>query len=174
MPQFLRTGLRTGLRGAAAAPRALAAVAVAVAGLLLAAAPVRAAPGDQPVKPLPAAPAAAPASAATSTRAASLPARGLFEGEQLSARARQQLTELIIDVVGRQVEIALLVPTGPWQIDGSGRDERDLTPARLESVRRFLAERGVDRKRIYVESRVDARLKEPRLDVQLISRPAGD
>ena len=64
------------------------------------------------------------------------------------------------------------MPTGPWQIDGSGKDERDLTEARLAAVRKFLSDRGVEAKRIFVESRIDAKLKEPRLDVQLIGRPA--
>lgn len=137
--------------------------------LWLGAAAAVAAPGDQPVKPL--APAAA-ASTPLSTRSATLPARGLFVGDQLSPLARERLSELIIDAIGRHIEVVLVVPTGPWNVESSGRDERALTPARLESLRRFLAERGVDRKRIYVESRIDARVKEPRLDVQVVSRPA--
>ena len=72
------------------------------------------------------------------------------------------------------VEVALVVPSGPWQIDGSGDGERDLTPARLQSVRRFLTERGVDAKRIFVESRIDEKLKEPQLTVQMVGRPAND
>ncbi len=131
---------------------------------------VAAAPGDQPVKPLP----AASASSQLLERRASLPAKGLFVGDQLSAQARERLTELILSALGLQVDVALVVPTGPWQIDGSGKDERDLTPARLNAVKRFLHERGVDLQKIYVESRTDDKLKEPRLDLQVIGRPAND
>ena len=55
-----------------------------------------------------------------------------------------------------------------------GDDERRLTPSRLESIRRYLVERGVDPKRIYVESRIDARLGEPVLLVELVGRPGRD
>lgn len=130
-----------------------------------------AAPGDQPVKPLPK---AQLGSSTVEARSTSLPARGLFEGDRLSAKARQQLTDLIIDAVGLQVEIALLVPTGPWKIEDSGSDERALTPARLQALRSFLTERGIDPKKIVVESRIDAKLKEPRLDVQIYGRAAAD
>jgi len=141
-------------------------------GLLLSAAlPAAAATGDRPVQPLAAAPAA---STSAATRTTSLPAHGLFDGDKLSATARQKLTELVIDAIGLQIEVALVVPTGPWRTDGSGRDERDLTPARLDAVKRFLAERGVDPKRIFVESRIDEKIKEPRLDVQVVGRPAND
>jgi OOP family OmpA-OmpF porin len=68
--------------------------------------------------------------------------------------------------------VALIVPTGPWNLDGGGSDERNLTPARLEAVKRFLTQRGVAPHRIYVESRIDAKLKEPRLDVQIVGRPS--
>ena len=54
------------------------------------------------------------------------------------------------------------------------RGERDLTPARLQAVRRFLSQRGVDPGRIFVESRIDAKLKEPQLTVQMVGRPATD
>jgi OOP family OmpA-OmpF porin len=145
---------------------------VRVLGLtLLLAGAARAAPGDQPVKPLP--PQAA-ASTALSTKSATLPARGLFVGNQLTPRARDQLVNLILEVLGRDVEVALVVPSGRWQIDGSGQDERDLTPARLDAVRNFLAERGVERKRILVESRIDPKATEARLDIQIISRPSND
>jgi len=140
--------------------------------LLLCGVPLAAAPGDLPVKPL-------PSSAQTGddkerVRSAALPARGLFVGDQLSESARRQLAELTADAQDLNVEVALLVPTGPWQIDGSGAGERDLTPARLQSVRRFLAERGIDARRIFTESRIDDKLKEPQLTVQLVGRPAGD
>jgi OOP family OmpA-OmpF porin len=138
------------------------------------AAPAGTAParGDQPVRPLP--PPATPPKTELVTRSASLPARGLFEGDRLTPQARERLTELVIDAIGRHVEVALLMPTGPWRTDGSGRDERDLTPARIEAVRAFLALRGLDPKRIFVESRIDEKLREPRLDVQIIDRPAND
>jgi OOP family OmpA-OmpF porin len=136
------------------------------------AAAAQAAPGDQPVKPLPAA--STPAKSPVLERRASLPAKGLFVGDQLSARAREQLTELILNALGLQVDVALVVPTGPWQIDGSGKDERDLTPARLNAVRRFLHERGVDPQKVFVESRLDEKISEPRLDLQILGRPAND
>jgi OOP family OmpA-OmpF porin len=131
-----------------------------------------AAPGDQPVRPLPAA--SSPSKTGGVQRNASLPARGLFVGDQLSEAAKTRLTELILDALGLQVEVALVVPAGPWQLDGSGRDERDLTPARLAAVKRFLSERGVDPNKIYVESRLDEKLREPRLDLQILGRPATD
>ena len=131
-----------------------------------------AAAGDQAVKPLAAA--SAGAKSQVLERRASLPAKGLFVGDQLSAQARDRLTELILNALGLQVDVALVVPTGPWQIDGNGRDERDLTPARLNAVKRFLHERGVDPQKIYVESRIDDKIKEPRLDLQILGQPAND
>jgi OOP family OmpA-OmpF porin len=147
-------------------PTVIAAVAVLSGG------PLAAAPGDQPVQPLP--PSTRLADDKERVRSTTLPARGLFVGDKLSDRAREQLGELMIDASDLNVEVALLVPTGPWQIDGSGAGERDLTPARLQSLRRFLTERGVDPKRVFVESRVDERIAEPRLTVQMIGRPAAD
>jgi OOP family OmpA-OmpF porin len=140
--------------------------------LLLGSGPLAAAPGDQPVQPLP--PSAQRGDDKERVRTTALPARGLFIGDKLSESARRQLAELTADARDLNVEVALLVPTGPWQIDGSGAAERDLTPARLQSVRRFLAERGIDAHRIFVESRVDERLTEPQLTVQLLGRPASD
>jgi OOP family OmpA-OmpF porin len=140
----------------------------------LAAMPARAAPGDQPVKPLPV-PATAAASSPVTVRSAILPARGLFAGDQLTPAARLQLSELVIDLIGRDIEVALVVPTGPWRLEESGRDERDLTPARLGAIRRYLTERGIEAKRIFVESRIDAKVKDPHLAVQIVSRPGqGD
>jgi OmpA-OmpF porin, OOP family len=141
--------------------------------LMLAAAALQAAPADPAVKPVPP---AAESKTALKTQTRSLPARGLFQGDLLTESARRQLADLIVDAIGQQVEVALLVPTGPWKIDDNdpSTDESTLTTARLASVKRFLAERGVDPKKIYVESRIDAKLKEPRLDVQIVSRPAAD
>ena len=139
---------------------------------LLACGTLAAAAGDQPVKPLPRA--AQITDDKSRVRTTSLPARGLFVGDQLSEGARERLTELIVEARDLRVEVALVVPTGPWQIDGSGQGERDMTPARLQSVRRFLTQRGVDPRRIFVESRVDAKIKEPQLTVQLVGQPASD
>jgi len=108
------------------------------------------------------------------TRTTSLPARGLFAGDELSATARQKLTELIVEALGLNIQVALVVPTGPWRLDDSAPDERHLTPARLASVKRYLAERGVDPKKIFVESRIDESIGEPRLDVQIGGRQAVD
>lgn len=163
MPQPAATTRQTAL------PAALLATLLGTT-LLLAAGPLVAAPGDQPVAPL----AQPPADDKERTRTVSLPARGLFKGDQLTESARSQLTDLILNALGLQVEVALLVPVGPWQIDGSGQGERDLTPARLQALRKYLTERGIDPQRIFVESRIDPKLSEPRLDVQLVGRPAND
>lgn len=128
----------------------------------------RPAPGDQPVVPLP----TPLVDQKDKSRTVSLPAKGLFKGDQLTDSAKAQLTDLIINALGLQVEVALLIPVGPWNIDGTGHmGERDLTPARLQALRKYLSDRGVDPKRIFVESRVDPKLKEPRLDVQLVGQP---
>jgi len=105
-------------------------------------------------------------------RSASLPARGLFEGDQLSAAARRQLDALVADAGDLDVEVAFVAPSGPWQTEGSGAGERSLTPARLQAVRDHLARRGVDARRIYVENRIDPKAAEARLDVELVGRPA--
>lgn len=146
----------------------------AALGLALVVSPASAQQGAQPVKPLPGGAASAPSKTGGTQRNASLPAKGLFVGDQLSANAKSKLTELILNALGLQVEVALVVPTGPWQLDGSGKDERDLTPARLAAVKKFLQERGVDPQKIYVESRIDNAIKEPRLDLQILGRQAND
>ena len=105
----------------------------ALAAALLAAGAATAAPGDQPVA---AVPQAQKSDDKVRTRLTSLPAKGLFQGEQLTDAAKSKLVDLIIEARGLDVEVALLIPTGPWQIDGSGANERDLTPARLATLRR--------------------------------------
>jgi OOP family OmpA-OmpF porin len=130
---------------------------------------VWAAPGDKPVAPLPAGKSTEDKAA---TRTASMPAKGLFVRDQLSESTKTKLSELILGAIGMRIELALLVPSGNWKIDGAGKSDRDLTAARLQSLRRFLTDRGVDPKKIFVESRVDPKIKTPRLDVQLVvSRP---
>lgn len=128
----------------------------------------------QAAKPATATPQAAKDDNKPQTRTSSLPAKGLFVGDQLSDSAKKQLTDLVIDALGLDVEVALMVPTGPWVIDGGGHTDRDLNDKRLAALRKFLTDRGIEGKRIFVESRVDAKIKEPRLDVQLIGRPAKD
>ncbi len=127
--------------------------------------PSWAAPGDKPVAPLPA---GKPGEDKLRTRTTSLPAQGLFVRDQLSESTKAKLTELILGSIGMRIEMALLLPTGNWKIDGAGKGDRDLTAARLQSLRRFLTDRGVDPKKIFVESRVDPKIKTPRLDVQLV------
>lgn len=129
---------------------------------------------EQPVKPLPTAALAPPAKSETKSQLASLPAKGLFVGDQLSEAAKKKLAELVIDAIGRRVEVAFIVPTGPWNAEGSGADERDLTPKRIEAVKRYMVERGVPQRQLVVESRIDNKIKEPRLDVQVVTRPGGD
>ena len=147
--------------------------AVLLAAACAGASPSWAAPGDKPVPPLPAGTAA---DDKARTRNASLPAKGLFVRDQLSESTKAKLAELILGSIGMRIEMALLVPTGNWKIDGAGKSDSDLTAARLQSLRRFLTDRGVDPKKIFVESRVDPKIKTPRLDVQLVvsTPPAVD
>lgn len=146
-----------------------------LAAALLAAALALPALAQTPVaKPATAAPQAAKDANAPQTRTSSLPAKGLFVGDQLSESAKKQLTDLVVDALGLDVEVALMVPTGPWVIDGAGHTDRDLNDKRMAALRKFLTDRGVESKRIFVESRVDAKIKEPRLDVQLIGRPSNN
>lgn len=139
-----------------------------IAGCLLAAAVA----GAQTARPAASQTAAPAATDRVKVRSASLPARGLFEGDQLSAAARRQLDALVADAGDLDVEVAFVAPSGPWQTEGGGAGERSLTPARLQAVRDHLARRGVDAKRIYVESRIDPKAAEARLDVELVGRPA--
>ena len=141
------------------------------AAVLAGGSPSWAATGDKPVTPLPAGKAAEDKSR---QRNASIPAKGLFVGDQLSESTKAKLAQLILDSIGMRIEMALLVPTGPWKIDGAGKTDRDLNAARLQSLRRFLTDRGVDPKKIFVESRTDPKIKTPRLDVQLVVSPTDD
>ena len=135
------------------------------------ASPSWAAPGDKPVAALPAGKVNEDKSR---SRKASIPAKGLFVGDKLSESTKSKLTELMLDAIGMRIEMALLVPTGNWKIDGAGKRDNDLNAARLQSLRRFLTDRGVDPKKIFVESRIDPKIKTPRLDVQLMVSPAND
>jgi OOP family OmpA-OmpF porin len=154
-------------------PFKLTAQALLVVGLSAGgSAPAWAQAGATPVPPLPAS--AQRGGSQTTTRSASIPAQGLFQGDQLSESTKRRLTDLIMEAIGQRIELALLVPTGPWQIDGAGQGDTALNEARLRSLRRFLTDRGVDPNRIFVESRVDASVKTPRLDVQLVTTPAND
>ncbi len=103
-------------------------------------------------------------------RMTSLPASGLFEGDQLSAGAKASLGELIRGLQGTTVEVAVMVPTGPWTTGRAGRGERDLNAARLGALRAFLADRGIEAGRVFMEGGLDSGLPEPRLDVQLMPR----
>lgn len=149
----------------------IAAVAILIAAVCATAPPLWAAPGDKPVAPLPA---GKNADDKERVRKTSIPAKGLFVGDKLSESTKAKLTELIMDSIGMRIEMALLVPTGNWRIDGAGKGDNDLNTARLNALRRFLTDRGVDPKKIYVESRVDPKLKTPRLDVQLVVAPSNE
>ena len=50
-------------------------------------------------------------------RKLSLPAHGLFEGDQLSENTKVKLTELVLNAKGLQVNATLVIPNGPWRID---------------------------------------------------------
>jgi OOP family OmpA-OmpF porin len=157
------------LPGKAARP-----ILVATASLLcLSASPMAAAQTASQSKTLPM-PMVAPGDNEIAARSVSLPATGLFQGDQLTELTKSKLAELIINALGLDVEVALIVPTGPWRIDGAGHTERDLNEARLSALRKFLTDRGIEPKRIYVESRVDTKIKEPRLDMQLVGRPSSN
>lgn len=127
--------------------------------------------------PRPAAMAAAPASAVASAsrlviRSNTLPGPGLFEGDRLSDTARARLDAMLAQASDLDVEVVLLVPAGPWRLDGQPGDERSLTPARLAALRQHLVQRGLPAKRIYVESRIEPSATVPRLVVELVGRPA--
>ena len=143
--------------------------AVLLAAVYAGASPLWAAPGDKPVTPLPPGKVAEDPSR---NRKTSIPAKGLFVGDKLSESTKTKLTELMLGAIGMRIELALLVPTGNWKIDGAGKGDSNLTQARLQSLRRFLTDRGIDPKKIFVESRVDPKIKVPRLDVQLVVSPA--
>ena len=98
-------------------------VAITIAAACGMAAPSWAAPGDKPVAPLPANKAADDKSRLRKT---SIPAKGLFVGDKLSESTKAKLTELILDSIGMRIELALLVPTGNWRIDGAGKGDNDL------------------------------------------------
>lgn len=142
-------------------------------GAALAAAPAAWAQTAAPAAK-PAAPSAANPDNKVTTRSTSIPARGLFNGDQLSESTKRQLTDLMLDAIGSRIELALLVPTGPWKIDGAGQGDTQLNTARLQALRRFLTDRGVDPNKVIVESRIDEKIASPRLDVQLITTPAAD
>ena len=73
------------------------------------------------------------------------------------------------------MEVALLIPVGPWNIDGTGdAGERDLPPTRLQALRRYFHDRDIEQNRSFVQSRVDPKLKAPRLEVQLVGQPSRD
>ena len=150
-------------------------LAVLASVLWLAASSMAAAQTSPASKPLPMPmPIAAPADNTITARTMSLPATGLFQGDQLTELTKSKLVELIIDAVGLDVEVALIVPTGAWRIDGTAHTDRDLNEARLNALRKFLTDRGIEARRIFVESRIDAKIKEPRLDMQLIGRPSSN
>jgi OmpA-OmpF porin, OOP family len=109
---------------------------------------------------------------AVTVRAATLPARGLFDGNKLSSAAMQQLDTLLAGANDIDVEVAFVVPTGPWLTEGGGAGERSLTPARLQALRDFLSRRGIDARRIYMENRIDPKAADARLVVELLGRPA--
>ncbi len=142
-----------------------------IASVCATASPLWAAQGDKPVAPLAA---GKNADDKSRVRKTSIPAKGLFVGDKLSDSTKAKLTELIMDSIGMRIELALLVPTGNWKIDGAGKADNNLNTARLDALRRFLTDRGVDPKKIFVESRVDPKVKTPRLDVQLVVSQAND
>lgn len=102
---------------------------------------------------------------------ASLPVTGMFSGDQLSEHTKARLGDLIQAMQGSPIEVAVMVPAGPW-ITGQGGHggERDLNAARLAALRAFMAERGVEAGRVFMESSLHEPLQAPRLDVQFVGR----
>lgn len=117
-------------------------------------------------------PAASAAASRLVIRSNTLPAHGLFEGDRLSDATRARLDAMLAEASDVDVEVALLVPAGPWRLDGQPGDERSLTPARLAALRQHLVQRGLPAKRIYVESRIEPSASAPRLVIELVGRPA--
>ena len=106
----------------------------------------------------------------TAGRVASLPVAGLFNGDRLSEHTKARLGDLIQAMQGSPIEVAVMVPAGPWVTGQGGRGERDLNAARLAALRAFMAERGVEAGRVFMESGLDEPLQAPRLDVQFVGR----
>ncbi|OGB06290.1 MAG: hypothetical protein A3E25_00050 [Burkholderiales bacterium RIFCSPHIGHO2_12_FULL_69_20] len=117
-------------------------------------------------------PAPAPAANRLVIRSNTLPAHGLFDGDRLSDAARARLDAVLAEAADLDVEVALLVPAGPWRLDGQPGDERSLTPARLAALRQHLVQRGLPARRIYVESRIEPSATAPRLVIELVGRPS--
>lgn len=105
-------------------------------------------------------------------KSSTLPAQGLFDGEQLSASTKTRLSAIIAGAADLDVEVAFLVPTGRWNLQGKGDDEGRLTPARLRALREYLTSRGIPDRRIFVESRIDRGAKAPSLVVEMVGHPA--
>lgn len=104
------------------------------------------------------------------SHAASLPVAGLFSGDRLSEHTKARLGDLIQAMQGTAIEVAVLVPSGPWVTAHGSHGEGDLNAARLAALRAFLAERGVEAGRVFVESGLNEVLPAPRLDVQFVGR----
>jgi OOP family OmpA-OmpF porin len=138
-------------------------------GTAVAQAPSASASANAAAAPMPAAGASA---SRLVIRSHTLPAQGLFEGDRLSAAARARLDAMLAEASDLDVEVALLVPAGPWRLDGQPGDERSLTPARLAALRQHLVQRGLPAKRIYVESRIEPSATAPRLVIELVGRPS--
>lgn len=139
---------------------------------LVLALPLAQAASDAALEPGKAAPGIVSPAPRMVTRTEVLPALGLFDGQQLSPGTRARLDAFVAGAADLNVEVALLVPSGPWKMGGKEVDERSLTPARLQAVREHLVKRGLPANRIYVESRVDRAAREPRLLVELVGKPA--
>ncbi|MBU6256869.1 MAG: hypothetical protein KGL18_15135 [Burkholderiales bacterium] len=148
----------------------IAAIATLAACALGGGTPALAAPGAAPEPP----PASTPNHDRDHNRTASLPAQGLFAGDQLTAATRSRIDALIAEAQDMRIEVVLVVPTGPWTIDGGTHKDNDLTRARLANVRRYLAGHGLDPRRIFVERRTDKRVREPHLEVQLVGEMHQD
>jgi OmpA-OmpF porin, OOP family len=127
---------------------------------------------DPPIAPGTRAPGATALASRSVIKSATLAASGLFDGERLSAATQARLDSMIANAGDLDIEVALLVPSGPWQLAGKAIDEHSLTPARLAALRQHLSRRGVPARHIYVESHIEPSATEPRLVIELVGKPA--
>lgn len=127
------------------------------------AAPVAAAPA-----PAPAAPAPAPVAAAPTSEKVSYAADAFFDFDKavLKPAGKQQLDELVANL--KSVDLEVIVAVGHTDSTGPKAYNQKLSERRAESVKAYLAGKGIDANRIYTEGKgssqpvADNRTKEGR------------
>lgn len=127
------------------------------------AAPVAAAPA-----PAPAAPTPAPVAAAPTSEKVSYAADAFFDFDKavLKPAGKQQLDELVANL--KSVDLEVIVAVGHTDSTGPKAYNQKLSERRAESVKAYLAGKGIDANRIYTEGKgssqpvADNRTKEGR------------